>query len=111
LEHRIHGDAVPACNIEDLAPNTRHLAREQIRFNHILHVSEITRLKTVAVDRRSSILKNSRNEERQDPPVLRRSILSRTEHIEVSKRDCLKSIRLRENLRIDLTKQLLCTVR
>jgi len=42
MKHRIHRDSITAGNIEYLSSDARQLAREQIRFNHVLHVREIT---------------------------------------------------------------------
>src|SRR5262249_54527896 len=42
LQHRIDGNAIAASDVEYLPSDARGLAGEQIRFNHVLHIREIT---------------------------------------------------------------------
>src|SRR5437773_7148104 len=81
LEHRIHGDAVTTCNVEYVAGDTGCRTCQQVRFDDILHVSEVAGLKPIAINCRTVAFQNRWNEEGENAAVLRRRILPGTKNV------------------------------
>src|SRR2546429_535356 len=50
LKHRVDGNPIAARNIENLACHAGHSACEKIRLHDVLHIREVTRLKSVSID-------------------------------------------------------------
>ena len=84
LEHRVNRNSVATGDIEHFTCNAGCSACEQIGLNYILHVGEVTGLKTVPVDLGLAALEHSRNEKREHSTILRRPILPRAEHVEIA---------------------------
>src|SRR5262245_41283522 len=62
MKHRIHCNSIAASDIENFPADSWYFAREQIRFNHILDVGEVTRLQAVPINRGPAALQYCRNE-------------------------------------------------
>src|SRR5262245_33443140 len=102
-QHFIDGDAVAASDVEDLSGGSRSSARQQIRFNNILHEREVSRLQAVAVNYGPAILQHRGDELCQNTAVFGARVLPRTEHIEIPQRYGFEAIRAGKNLTIDFT--------
>jgi hypothetical protein len=87
------GVGTSASDIERASCGVRGFECETARPRHVVYAHEIAALKTVFEDQRRIVVQQTRCEDRQDTGVRIRERLTRAEHVEEPKRDCLDAIR------------------
>ncbi len=103
VEHRL---GVAAADVADVARGSRRRCGAERRVHDVGDVGEVARLLAVAEDDRPSALDRKPHEARHHAAVLRRRVLTRTEHVEVPQRHGLEPIDGGESARVLLGGQL-----
>ena len=74
-------------NIKDRGGRQRDLSRTKVRFDDVLNVREIARLRPIPEDDRTAPFRQLPDEQGNHGGVLAVKILTRTEYVEIAKRD------------------------
>src|SRR3989441_1108749 len=98
--------AASAADVEHLARHRGRLGRQYIRFDHVVDVSEVTRLGAVAVNLERPAGEPPQDEAGDHRSVLRLRVLPRAEHVEVAEPHRLDAVETGPDGRILLARRL-----